>query len=214
MPSIVLNGVEVANESGGVVRIGVPGTVVQVKQFVYTSVYETDVSGSSVFLPAPLGDGSAFIQMNSATNQVLITIQLHYGHETTWRANFAQVYTNNFTSSYNTGSETLIIGSGNAGNSSADLDGKGIVPGTTALAEGDSSVDDAESGGGGAGTYSGEGKGGSASSAAKCQACGINFNTKSELSAHIAATHDQQLARGHLDLQASLENTDTRPARS
>ena len=117
MPSIVLNGVEVANESGGIVRLGVPGTVVQVKHFPYTSVYESDVSGSSVFLPAPLGDGSAFIQMNSATNQVLITIQLHYGHETTWRANFARVYTNNFTSSYNTGSETLITGSGNASNS-------------------------------------------------------------------------------------------------
>ena len=44
-------------------------------------------------------------------------------------------------------------------------------------------------GGGGGGAYSGEGTGGSASSAAKCQACGINFNTKSELSAHIATTH-------------------------
>ena len=29
----------------------------------------------------------------------------------------------------------------------------------------------------------------SASSSAKCQACGLNFDTKSQLSAHIAATH-------------------------
>ena len=121
MAEFKINDVTFASESGGVVTLAAGvnglGTVMQVKQFLYTSVYEIDLSGTSVFLPAPLGDGSAFIQMNSVTNQVWITIQLHYGHETTWRANFAQVYTNNFTSSYNTGAETLITGSGNAGNS-------------------------------------------------------------------------------------------------
>ena len=50
-------------------------------------------------------------------------------------------------------------------------------------------------GGGGGGAYSGEGTGGSASSAAKCQACGINFNTKSELSAHIATTHSGNIEK-------------------
>ena len=91
------------------------GHVIQVKQFLYTHVYEINISGSSVFLPAPLGDGSAYIQMGSSSNKVLITIQLHYGHESNWRSNFAQLYTNNFTSTYDTGSETLITGSGNAG---------------------------------------------------------------------------------------------------
>jgi len=122
---IQLNGTSFASESGGTITVnnatigsGVlfPAEhVIQVKQFLYTSVYDVSLNGSSVFLPAPLGDGSAYIQMGSSSNKVLITIQLHYGHETSWRSGFAQVYTNNFTSSYDTGSETLITGSGNAG---------------------------------------------------------------------------------------------------
>lgn len=67
-------------------------TVLQTKQFNYSSVYENTAQATEYDLPSPLGDGTANITLMYPTSKILITCNMHCGQEDTWRENYFRVY--------------------------------------------------------------------------------------------------------------------------
>ena len=71
-----------------------PGSIVQVKMFEYTSVYQdTNNQNKERDMPGLLGDGSMFIECE-AGNRILIECNVQVGQESTWRSQFFRIYWN------------------------------------------------------------------------------------------------------------------------
>lgn len=71
-----------------------PGSIVQVKMFEYTSVYQ-DTSNQNVErdMPGILGNGAMFIECEVG-NRILLECNMQVGQEDTWRSIFFRVYWN------------------------------------------------------------------------------------------------------------------------
>ena len=72
MPSIVLNGVEVINENGGAVTLGVPGTIIQTKQ----TLYRTTVSFNH-----NSGNYTEISGFNVTTNALMDNVQFYISYD-------------------------------------------------------------------------------------------------------------------------------------
>ena len=71
-----------------------PGSIVQVKMFEYTAVYQdTNNQNKERDMPGLLGDGSMFIECE-AGNRILIECNVQVGQESTWRSQFFRIYWN------------------------------------------------------------------------------------------------------------------------
>lgn len=71
-----------------------PGSIVQVKMFEYTAVYEDNSNQNKERdMPGLLGDGSMFIECE-AGNRILIECNVQVGQQATWRSIFFRVYWN------------------------------------------------------------------------------------------------------------------------
>ena len=71
-----------------------PGSIVQVKMFEYTAVYQdTNNQSKERDMPGLLGDGSMFIECE-AGNRILIECNVQVGQESTWRSQFFRIYWN------------------------------------------------------------------------------------------------------------------------
>lgn len=98
MPSIVLNGVEVANESGGTVTLGssvLADKILQIDYGMHSSTYY-DSSQAATFpgttLPGQLGDGSVNLTPTSSSNFIEISYTMHCGQTNAWSAFFFRTY--------------------------------------------------------------------------------------------------------------------------
>ena len=71
-----------------------PGSIVQVKMFEYTAVYQDNSNQNKERdMPGLLGDGSMFIECE-AGNRILIECNVQVGQEATWRSQFFRIYWN------------------------------------------------------------------------------------------------------------------------
>ena len=71
-----------------------PGSIVQVKMFEYTAVYQdTNNQNKERDMPGLLGDGSMFIECE-AGNRILIECNVQVGQQATWRSQFFRIYWN------------------------------------------------------------------------------------------------------------------------
>lgn len=71
-----------------------PGSIVQVKMFEYTSVFEdSSNSNKERDMPGILGNGGMFIECE-AGNRILLECNMQLGQEDTWRSIFMRVYWN------------------------------------------------------------------------------------------------------------------------
>lgn len=71
-----------------------PGSIVQVKMFEYTAVYEDNSNQNKERdMPGLLGDGSMFIECE-AGNRILIECNVQVGQQATWRSQFFRIYWN------------------------------------------------------------------------------------------------------------------------
>ncbi len=67
-------------------------TIVQVRQFLYDSVYENTVQNSEYDMPGLLGNGTVTITPFFATSRILIRAWVQAGQEDTWRQNYHRIY--------------------------------------------------------------------------------------------------------------------------
>lgn len=71
-----------------------PGSIVQVKMFEYTSVYEDNGNGQKERdMPGILGNGAMFIECE-AGNRIIIESNIQIGQEDTWRSQMYRIYWN------------------------------------------------------------------------------------------------------------------------
>jgi hypothetical protein len=68
------------------------GSILQVQQYSYTSVYEDTAQNTEVNLPGVLGDGTASITPTNFYSRILFTAVIQNGQEATWRTNFYRSY--------------------------------------------------------------------------------------------------------------------------
>ena len=68
------------------------GSILQVQQYSYTSVYENTTSNTEQNLPGVLGNGTASITLTNYSSRILFTAVIQNGQEADWRANFYRVY--------------------------------------------------------------------------------------------------------------------------
>ena len=98
MPSIVLNGVEVANESGGTVTLGsgvLSDKILQIDYGMHSSTYYDSGQGTAfpgTTLPGQLGDGSVNLTPTSSSNFIEISYTMQCGQNHSWSGFFFRIY--------------------------------------------------------------------------------------------------------------------------
>jgi hypothetical protein len=93
LPNANIEAVAASKLTGQVADANAPsGSVVQMLQWGYNSVYENFGQNSEFALPSPLGDGSIVITPSNANNKIRVQAQINCGQEDTWRVNYFKFY--------------------------------------------------------------------------------------------------------------------------
>jgi len=93
LPNANIEAVAASKLTGQVPDANAPsGSIVQVLQWSYNSVYENFAQNSEYALPSPFGDGSMAITPSNANNKIRVQAQINCGQEDTWRANYFKFY--------------------------------------------------------------------------------------------------------------------------
>jgi hypothetical protein len=86
------------------------GSILQVLQWGYNSVYENTSQNVEYDLPSPLGDGTINITPSQTSSRIRVQAQINAGQEDTWRANYFKSYFSIAGGSWNQFSGTSSIG--------------------------------------------------------------------------------------------------------
>jgi hypothetical protein len=68
------------------------GSILQVVQYGYSSVYENTAQNTEYDMPGVLGDGTASINPINSSSRILFSAVMHCGQEDTWRGNFFKTF--------------------------------------------------------------------------------------------------------------------------